>query len=73
MSDTRFKDVTWNLKRDVGEGVDTWQKVEIAVMMNLRDELKKLNSLLSCPNFVAIPRILRGIRGNTNKKRKNHA
>lgn len=38
--------------------------------MDIRDELQKLNALLGCHNFTAIPNVLRGIRRNTAKPRK---
>lgn len=61
----RKKDVYWNLPEN-----NSWEAVEVAILMDLRDELKQLNRLLSCSNFVAIPSILRGIRKNTTKKRR---
>jgi hypothetical protein len=65
----RFKDIEWNLADDQGR-VGTWERVQVAVLMDLRDELKRLNNLLACPNFVAIPRILRGIRRNTARRKR---
>lgn len=62
----RRKDVDWNL----GEGTATWDQVKVAVMMDIRDELKRLNTLLHCSNFQQIPRVLRSIRRNTYKRRK---
>ena len=38
-------------------------------LQDIRDELKALNAVLYCPNFVAIPRELSKIRLNTTKKR----
>ncbi len=35
---------------------------QLAVLMDIRDELKALNGHLRCYNFVQIPTILRGIR-----------
>ncbi|MBZ5702110.1 MAG: hypothetical protein LAN84_09705 [Acidobacteriia bacterium] len=37
------------------------------VMEEVRDELKKLNDFLQCPNFVSIPETLRQIRRNTRE------
>lgn len=54
----------WELPKDI-----TWDKVPIAVLMDIRDELKTLNQLFHCSNFVAIPTILRAIRRNTTKRR----
>lgn len=47
----------------------TWEGVHTALLMDIRDELKQLNGLLGCPNFVEIPRTLRAIRRNTAKPR----
>lgn len=52
------------------------ETIQCALLMDVRDEmksvvaeLKRLNGLLSCPNFTQIPTILRGIRRNTAKRR----
>ena len=55
----RHKDVSWDLP---SPKLETWQQVEAAVLMDIRDELKKLNALLHCANFVQIPATLRGIQ-----------
>ena len=65
--DTRFRDRDWNLADDKGR-IGSWELVQVAVLMDLRDELKRLNNLLNCPNFISIPRILRGIRRNTARQ-----
>lgn len=70
MADTRRKDVFWNLYTN-SSGNLTWEQVNVAVLMDIRDELKELNRLLHCSNFVAIPTILRTIRRNTTKRRRN--
>lgn len=56
----------WSLPQ---EGLN-WDHVQVAVLMDLRDELQKLNRLLACPNFVAIPQILRDIKKNTTKRKR---
>lgn len=42
--------------------------LSVAVLMDIRDELQKLNALLHCHNTVAIPALLRGIKRNTQPK-----
>ena len=42
----------------------------LATLCVIRDELKKLNALLHCSNFVEIPSILRTIKRNTTKKKR---
>lgn len=62
----RHKDANWILP----EKVFTTATCQLAVLMDLRDELKRLNNLLHCNNFIQIPQYLRGIRRNTTKKRR---
>ena len=65
----RFKDGNWNLP-DVNGAIATWDAVKIAVLMDIRDELKRLNGLLHCSNVIAIPARLERIARNTSKPRK---
>lgn len=44
-----------------------------AGLLDIRKELRKLNALIGCHNFVAVPRILRRISANTAKPRKKKA
>jgi hypothetical protein len=67
--DTRHKDAAWIVTNSEGQVV-SWEQVQVAVLMDLRDELKRLNALLHCSNFTAIPNILRAVRSNTAKPRK---
>jgi len=75
MTDTRHKDCLWRLM-DNGEpkadGSRSYQNttIQLALLMDIRDELKRLNSLLHCTNFLGIPNQLRRIRLNTNKKKR---
>lgn len=59
----RHKNVDWDLPEVIG----TWERVNTAILLDIRDELKRLNNLLHCQNFIAIPRILKTIRSNTTK------
>jgi len=74
MIDQRKKDVLWYVcwaDRDGGEV--SWDGRQLAVLMDIRDELKRLNTLLHCSNFTAIPGELRAIRRNTTKPRRKKA
>jgi hypothetical protein len=62
----RHKDANWNLH----EPVSTWDEIKVAVLMDLRDELKKLNGTLQCYRFQGIPNTLDRIARNTIKPRK---
>lgn len=70
MGDTRAKDVSWGVADPKTGVVPTWERVGVAVLMDIRDELKRLNGLLSCPNFTGIPSTLRRISRNTAKPKK---
>lgn len=45
----------------------------LAVLQDIRDELRTLNELLACPRFLAIPTHLDAIRRNTRKPRRKLA
>lgn len=70
MADTRNKDVEWRLNPLLNNKVSNGD-AQLAVLMDLRDELKKINNLLHCQSFTDIPNILRQIRRKvpTPKKR----
>lgn len=57
----RHKDAQWNLPDE-----PSWECVHAALLMDLRDELRRLNQLLSCPNFTRMPETLRAVRANTS-------
>lgn len=64
----RHPNANWNLPED-GPKV-SWECVHAAILMDLRDELQKLNRLLHCADFKAIPGKLDRIGRNTEKKKK---
>lgn len=70
MADTRHKNGNWALPTNPDGRLKLWEHVPIAVLMDIRDELQKLNALLHCHNFVGIPQTLRAIKKNTTKTRK---
>jgi hypothetical protein len=65
----RHKDGQWSLPTTANGAIESWDLVKVAVLMDLRDELKKLNALLHCHNFVGIPRTLRTIAKQTAKRK----
>jgi hypothetical protein len=65
----QFSNQLWNLANNEGQ-IGTWEKVQVAVLMDIRSELRRLNSTLQCPNFIDIPRKLDRIARNTAKKKK---
>lgn len=74
----RHKDKEWNLPEahldSRGVMVHSWESINAALLMDIRDELKRLNQLLHCPNFIGIPweltRMRRGIDKLNARKRK---
>ena len=69
MSDTRRANCNWTVC-DPDATSASWDGAQLAVLMDIRDELKRLNALLHCSNFIAIPNILRDVKRNTARKRK---
>lgn len=68
----RYKDRAWNLPDSL-----TWEQVHVAMLMDVRDELKALNDelkalnrLLRCPNFLDMPHTLVKIERNTKKPKR---
>jgi len=67
----RHKDQNWSLPE--GEPsprgrAHQWDSIKVALLMDIRDELKSMNAILHCSNFLRIPRKLDEIRRNTAKK-----
>lgn len=44
----KHKDVDWTLPTTEKGALTDWQKVEIAVLMDIRDQLRELNATLGC-------------------------
>ncbi len=72
MTDTRKKDVDWSIKSQQN-GTYSFEAAQLAVLMDIRDELKALNNTLSCTETRRIPRYLRRIASNTAKPKKPKA
>lgn len=61
----RHANVSWSLPEGVpskGATVHSYQDIHTALLMDIRDELQKLNGLLHCHNFTGIPTTLKSIR-----------
>ncbi len=65
----RLKDEQWAMAADLA-GNYSYEQAQLAVLMDLRDELKALNGVLRCPNFLNIPFKLDAIVRQTKPKRK---
>lgn len=69
MTEQRHKDARWIIQYNA-DGNLTWAEVQTAVLMDIRDELKRLNAAIWCPNFQAIPTTLRRISRHVAKPRR---
>lgn len=58
----------WTLEPD--KGVYSYDQAQLSVLMDIRDELRALRRIFECPNFTAIPRMLKRVSANTAKPRK---
>lgn len=71
----------WDTNKDSGEfnisytkepdGGSTWgiEQIQAVILADIRRELRTLNRLLGCVNFVNIPRTLKAIEKNTKKRK----
>lgn len=67
--DRRQKNMEWAVRDE--EGNYYKNGVQLAVMMDIRDELQRLNALLHCYNATSMPATLREIRTAVNKIARN--
>jgi hypothetical protein len=67
MTDTRHKDANWRVHNNM-DGTVPSQDARLAVLMDIRDELKALNRIMQCSNvsrgFVAMQNIDRRMQRN---------
>jgi len=68
--DTRHKDRDWTLPTKANGRLESWEYVSIAVLMDIRDELKKLNTLLHCGNFTGLPWDIKKIRQRVCRRKR---
>jgi hypothetical protein len=72
----RHKDTDWNLSEgtlssDGKRTTHSWDAIHSALLMDIRDELKRINSVLHCYDFLKLPRAVDSIRRNTARPKKN--
>lgn len=74
MTDRRKKNSNWYVANEEGRAYTEGMAGQtVAVLMDIRDELQDLNRLLSCPNFISIPALLRAIQRNTRRPKRQKA
>jgi hypothetical protein len=66
--DLRRKNMSWRVPRENGS-VFT-DDAQLAVLMDIRDELQAINKRVQCQDTLLIPTLLKQIRRNTTKKRR---
>lgn len=52
------------------DGTVSREWLQVAVLMDIREELREIRRIVTCHNTIDIPRILRRIATNTTKTRK---
>ena len=70
--DQRNRDVNWKTVADDNcyKHEQHYRRASLAVLMDLRDELRRIRQVFECPNMLEVPHILRQIRRNTTKPAK---
>lgn len=68
MVNQRFKNNNWVFRTTPTGSIESWEQVQCALLMDIRDELQRLNTLVHCQDAIDIPQILRRIEKNTTKK-----
>ena len=70
----RHKNEDWDLQDGTkdNDGVNRVPNgtVQVAVLMDIRDQLANLNRLLRCPAFLSIPRVLKQIQSHTRPRKR---
>lgn len=69
--DRRQKNMSWAVRDDQGNYYANG--AQLAVLMDIRDELQRLNTLLHCYNATSMPVTLREIREAVRKVARNTA
>ena len=62
----RHKNLDW----DIPDPIAQTSHAELAVLMDIRDELRAMRARLDCPETLAIPGTLARIARNTTKKKR---
>ena len=67
----RCKDVNWEVHpTKPGGNLYSQEQAQFATLLDIRDELKRLNELLHCQNFIGIPATLKRMDRRMAKKEK---
>jgi hypothetical protein len=72
MSDRRAKNANWTVRGEFDEST-SFPGAQLAVLMDIRDELQELNRRMACSDLLALPKLLRAIKDNTEKPKMGWA
>ena len=67
--DTRHRNANWVLEAVRKDKTVPVADVQLAILMDLRDELQTLNRLLRRGDFIRIPSVLDSVERNTRKRK----
>lgn len=68
-NDLRKKNMIWVIKENLN-GSTPGMDAQLAVLMDIRDELQALNRIVGYCDFLQIPRTLKRISENTRKPKR---
>jgi hypothetical protein len=64
-----FENINWKVPTTATGAILDWDAVQLAILMDIRRELRRLNRILGCNNFLRLPHDVNQIRCNTAKPR----
>lgn len=64
-----LRNIDWSIWMQ-DNGACAQDQVVLVLLMDIRHELQRLNNVLQCPNFIAVPSKLDAIVRNTTPKRR---
>jgi hypothetical protein len=70
MADTRKANYNWKINTN-SNGTTPTEDATLAVLMDIRDELKALNILFHCTNFTEMPHTLKRIERAIPRRKRN--
>jgi hypothetical protein len=68
-TDRFARNVDWYVRTEQGSLMSV-EHAQLAVLMDIRRELRRLNAVFSCPDVRGIPRTLQQISQNTTPKKR---
>lgn len=63
-NDAPGRNVEWKIGKPPEGGQYSWDAIQTLLLLDIREELRRLRVVLECPNFTALPREITAIRRN---------